>query len=159
MEPHPKRQKYGRGGGAEPRARGLPDPAGGDGDGEQEQEADQDGNTADPREHPTAEDAVRAQLRLLYGVVPRDWEHVATYPIADALPAMLPPLDVTQPVALGDGLFVAGDHRDTASLQGALVSGRRAARAVVRHIGLGASRPGRDDLRRNDVPEDFLDAR
>jgi len=28
-------------------------------------------------------------------------------------------------------LFVAGDHRDTASIQGALVSGRRAATAVL----------------------------
>ncbi|MCO1657096.1 FAD-dependent oxidoreductase [Pseudonocardia humida] len=35
------------------------------------------------------------------------------------------------PVALGDGLFVAGDHRDTPSTQGALVSGRRAAEAVL----------------------------
>jgi len=32
-------------------------------------------------------------------------------------------------------LFVAGDHRDTASQQGALVSGRRAARAVLRQLG------------------------
>ena len=111
------------------------------------------------REHPTAGDAVRAQLRLLYGVDPRDWEHVATYPVTDALPAMLPPLDLTQPVALGNGLFVAGDHRDTASLQGALVSGRRAARAVCRHIGLGALRPGRDDPARTDGPEDYHQAR
>jgi hypothetical protein len=29
------------------------------------------------------------------------------------------------------GLFVCGDHRDTASIQGALVSGRRAAGAVM----------------------------
>jgi len=35
-----------------------------------------------------------------------------------------------QPVRLSDGLFIAGDHRDTASIQGALVSGRRAATAV-----------------------------
>ena len=38
-------------------------------------------------------------------------------------------------VALGDGLFVAGDHRDTPSTQGALVSGRRAAEAVLAHLG------------------------
>jgi len=43
---------------------------------------------------------------------------------------------------LGDGLFVAGDHRDTASLQGAMVSGRRAARAVLRGIGLAAPSEG-----------------
>ena len=38
-------------------------------------------------------------------------------------------------VELGDGLFVAGDHRDTPSTQGALVSGRRAADAVLAHLG------------------------
>jgi len=42
---------------------------------------------------------------------------------------------VRQAVHLADGLFVAGDHRDTASIQGALVSGRRAAHAVVRRLG------------------------
>jgi len=29
-----------------------------------------------------------------------------------------------------EGLFVCGDHRDTASIQGAMISGRRAAAAV-----------------------------
>jgi hypothetical protein len=34
-------------------------------------------------------------------------------------------------VHLGDHLYVAGDHRDTSSIQGALVSGRRAAEALL----------------------------
>ncbi len=77
------------------------------------------------------EQAVRAQLRLVYGADPRPWRLVATYPIARALPAMPPGTALRQPVDLGDGLFVAGDHRDTASIQGALVSGRRAGAAVL----------------------------
>ena len=36
---------------------------------------------------------------------------------------------------IGDGVFVCGDHRDTASIQGALVSGQRAAEAVSSHLG------------------------
>ena len=32
------------------------------------------------------------------------------------------------------GIVVAGDHRDTPSIQGALVSGRRAARTVCRRL-------------------------
>jgi predicted NAD/FAD-dependent oxidoreductase len=32
---------------------------------------------------------------------------------------------------LVDGVYVCGDHRDTSSIQGALVSGRRAAQAVL----------------------------
>ena len=51
---------------------------------------------------------------------------------AHALPAFRPGRPVRSPVELGDGIFVAGDHRDTPSTQGALVSGRRAAQAVAR---------------------------
>jgi phytoene dehydrogenase-like protein len=100
------------------------------------------------RDEAAVERAVRAQLRLVYGVDPRRWELVATYAIAEALPAMLPPLDLRQPVDLNDGLFVAGDHRDTASIQGALVSGRRAATAVLARLGLAdrMDRPPPEDL-------------
>lgn len=76
--------------------------------------------------------AVGQQLSAIYGVPTDRWNLVASYPIPAALPAMLPPLDFRQPVDL-DGMFVCGDHRDTASIQGAIVSGRRAAAAVVRH--------------------------
>jgi hypothetical protein len=51
--------------------------------------------------------------------------------IAHALPAQCAPLHHRRPVTVGSGLFVCGDHRDTASIQGALVSGRRGARAVL----------------------------
>jgi monoamine oxidase len=56
---------------------------------------------------------------------------VITHVIKEALPVQAPPLQVRQPVELSERLFVAGDHRDTASIQGALVSGRRAATAVL----------------------------
>ena len=35
---------------------------------------------------------------------------------------------------LAAGMFVCGDHRDTASIQGAIVSGRRTAQAVARAL-------------------------
>ena len=44
------------------------------------------------------------------------------------------PLKLKQRVSLGDGLFVCGDHRDTASLQGAMYSGQRTAAAVLSHL-------------------------
>jgi hypothetical protein len=34
-------------------------------------------------------------------------------------------------VRVGDRIWVCGDHRDTASIQGALVSGRRCADAIL----------------------------
>jgi len=82
------------------------------------------------------EQAVRRHLALLYDCDTSDWELIAHYDIAYALPAMLPPLNARQPVDLGGGRFVAGDHRDTASIQGAMVSGRRSAQAVLRLLGM-----------------------
>jgi glycine/D-amino acid oxidase-like deaminating enzyme len=77
------------------------------------------------------EDEVRRHLGDLYSCSTAGWEVVARHVVPEALPAMPPPLRLTQPVEVGDGVFVCGDHRDTASIQGALVSGQRAARAVL----------------------------
>ena len=85
---------------------------------------------------PAVEAEVRIQLTRLYGRSAGPWELLVRHAIPKALPEQLPPLRTRQPVDLGDGLFVAGDHRDTASIQGALVSGRRAANAVAAHLGV-----------------------
>ena len=77
---------------------------------------------------------VRRHLDELYATTTDRWEVVVRHDVPQALPLVPPPLRVRQPVALGDGLFVAGDHRDTSSLQGALVSGARTASAVRRHL-------------------------
>ena len=74
---------------------------------------------------------VLAHLADIYQCPTDRWEVVAHHVIPDAVPATPPPLRLTRPVEAGDGLFVCGDHRDTASIQGALVSGQRAARAVL----------------------------
>ncbi len=77
------------------------------------------------------EATVRAHLARLYNVDTASWETVARYAIPRALPAMPAPHRLRKPVRVGDRRYVAGDHRDTSSIQGALVSGRRAARAVL----------------------------
>ncbi|MCC7020355.1 MAG: FAD-dependent oxidoreductase [Ardenticatenales bacterium] len=82
------------------------------------------------------EASVRAQLRGWFGAVVDDWRHLRTYRIAEALPdqapgRLVPPI---RPHILGGGLFVAGDHRTNASIDGALVSGRVAAEAVLAHL-------------------------
>jgi len=81
------------------------------------------------------EPAVLQHLADLYSTNTTRWETVGVSRIADALPAMTPPHDFRQPVSLGDGLFVAGDHRDSSSIQGAMVSGRRTAQAVLSYRG------------------------
>jgi hypothetical protein len=85
------------------------------------------------------EPAVRSRLAVLYDVPTGEWEHVSTYDIPRALPAMPAPHDFRKPVRRYD-VFVCGDHRDTSSIQGALVSGERTAVAVLDHLGVGASR-------------------
>jgi glycine/D-amino acid oxidase-like deaminating enzyme len=86
----------------------------------------------------STERAVLAQLEQIYGQSTRWWELMRRHAIPEALTAMPVPLEPRRPVSLADGLVVAGDHRDTASTQGALVSGRRAADAVLADLGLPA---------------------
>ena len=76
--------------------------------------------------------AVIGQLRDWFGAQVDDWRHLRTYRIPYALPALTTEAFTgpERPVRLRPGLFVCGDHRDTPSIQGAMVSGRRAAAAV-----------------------------
>ncbi|ABS04746.1 glycine/D-amino acid oxidase-like deaminating enzyme [Kineococcus radiotolerans] len=81
-----------------------------------------------------AERRVREQLGRVYGVGTAGWELVAAHEVPHALPVVAPPFEGPQPVDAGDGVFVAGDHRENSSQQGALVSGRRAADAVLSDV-------------------------
>ena len=83
---------------------------------------------------PTVTVRVRDQLARWFGSTTSDWEHLRTDVIPHGQPAQRPPFGPKQRVALGDGLFVCGDHRDTASTQGAMYSGERAAAGVLRHL-------------------------
>ncbi len=80
---------------------------------------------------------LRRELERIWGVSTTSWEALRTVEIPRALPAATPPTPagLRHPVEVSDGLFVAGDHRDTPSVQGALVSGRRTARAALAHLG------------------------
>ncbi len=81
------------------------------------------------------EPRVRQRLAQVYRADTSAWRHLATYPIEGALPAMAPPFPLRRPVRFAPGRYVCGDHRDTGSHQGALVSGRRAADAVLADLG------------------------
>ncbi|QJW93482.1 protoporphyrinogen/coproporphyrinogen oxidase [Frigoriglobus tundricola] len=75
----------------------------------------------------------RAQLVEWFGPGAREWTLLRQYRIPHALPAQaVGRLDPWQrPVRLRAGLYVCGDHRDNASIDGALTSGRRAAEVVA----------------------------
>jgi phytoene dehydrogenase-like protein len=83
------------------------------------------------RAEPALEPEVRARLARMYDTGTADWELLETYALPRALPVLPAGQSLARPVRLGPGRYVCGDHRDTPSIQGALVSGRRAAQAVL----------------------------
>jgi hypothetical protein len=48
-----------------------------------------------------------------------------------AQPNQSPPTNFRRPVSLGGQLYVCGDHRDSATFDAAIASGRRAAEALL----------------------------
>ncbi|MDH3584130.1 MAG: FAD-dependent oxidoreductase [Phycisphaerae bacterium] len=79
------------------------------------------------------EAAVHRQLREWFGAAVDGWKHLRTYHIPRALPDQSPAALSARPQAsrLGPGRFLCGDHLNTASINGALQSGRLAAEAVL----------------------------
>ncbi len=73
------------------------------------------------------DDDVRRHAGELLGGDPRGWRLLHRHEVPHALPAQPAPLSLRRPVRVRERLVVCGDHRDTASIQGALVSGQRAA--------------------------------
>jgi phytoene dehydrogenase-like protein len=78
----------------------------------------------------------RTQLAEWFGEAVRGWRLLRVYRIPYALPSQAPPAlaEPERPVRLRPGVYVCGDHRDTASIQGAMASGGRAAAAVLRDL-------------------------
>jgi phytoene dehydrogenase-like protein len=74
-----------------------------------------------------------AQMKNWFGPVARSWRYLKSYRIPHAQPQQLPgALEPPQrPVRVRPGVYLCGDHRDNASINGAMVSGRRAAEAVL----------------------------
>jgi phytoene dehydrogenase-like protein len=81
----------------------------------------------------TLETAVRQELQEWFGSQTSAWRHLRTYRIRHAQPHQPPP--TLQPpqrtVRLETGLYVCGDYRDNASINGAMVSGWRTGAAIA----------------------------
>ena len=76
---------------------------------------------------------VIAQMKNWFGPVVSSWRYLKSYRIPHAQPQQYPgALEPPQrPVRVRPGIYVCGDHRDNASINGAMLSGRRAAEAVL----------------------------
>lgn len=84
---------------------------------------------------PADENEIRRHLSEIWGTEVNAWEVIRRDDIADALPAQRAPLTAPRSPRHAERLYIAGDHRDTASIQGALASGERAARAILADAG------------------------
>jgi predicted NAD/FAD-dependent oxidoreductase len=74
---------------------------------------------------------VRSRLRRIFGPSADEWEEMAVQSIRHAHPARYGAGEVR----IGDARYLAGDHRHSPSIEGALRSGRAAAAAVMGDLG------------------------
>jgi phytoene dehydrogenase-like protein len=79
------------------------------------------------------EPSVRRQLRDWFGNQTDQWSLLRSYLIRHALPNQSAPFrDTPASSKIATDLYQCGDHCETASIHGAMVSGRKAAEAVLR---------------------------
>jgi phytoene dehydrogenase-like protein len=83
--------------------------------------------------HEDISQAVRLYLRSWFGSQVDEWRHLRT----DRMYRALPPIDVLSPdnrtasPRAAAGLYLCGDYRESGTLDGALVSGRKAAESIL----------------------------
>ncbi|ERN07195.1 15-cis-phytoene desaturase, chloroplastic/chromoplastic [Amborella trichopoda] len=82
------------------------------------------------------QNAVREEMGTWFaGSVVKAWNHLRTYRIGFAQPNQIPPTNLRKDPRVGPGVYACGDYRDSATFDGALVSGRRAAEALIEDNG------------------------
>jgi phytoene dehydrogenase-like protein len=77
------------------------------------------------------ESDVRRHLAIMWGSSTHEWQFIAKYEIPAALPIQSVGRALSHSIKISDHHFVAGDHRTVPSQQGALFSGRLAARLIL----------------------------
>jgi phytoene dehydrogenase-like protein len=85
---------------------------------------------------------IRAQLRRWFGTQVNTWGVLAGYPIANAVP-LQNSFQPQRTVPVEGGIFLCGDYVGSASIQGALVSGAKAATSVIAKASQSSKRGGR----------------
>ena len=81
-------------------------------------------------------ESVKKHLSVFFGLDTNSWQLIKQYQIKEALASMYPPFSLINSNQISEDLFVAGDHRATSSIQGALLSGTNAATLVKVSLGL-----------------------
>ena len=77
---------------------------------------------------------VTDELRNWFGQEVDRWEHLRTDRISKALPEQLPNSSTEKAFVEHDGIYICGDHCFTASIEGAVVSGKRLASRLIQKV-------------------------
>ena len=79
---------------------------------------------------------VRKQLSSWFGAAQVDaWSLLQVYHIPYSQPNQSPPTNFNRTSRVSNGIFICGDHRSSATFDGAIKSGRKAAEALVGKLG------------------------
>jgi phytoene dehydrogenase-like protein len=76
---------------------------------------------------------VREQMESWFGTGVEHWQHLKTYRIRHALPLQAPPVSdpELQPVRVSPNVYICGEYGSLPSINWAMLSGRRAAEAII----------------------------
>ncbi len=86
---------------------------------------------ARPEADETLIDALRVELRERHGPAALNWRPLAVQRIRQALPVLSPDSGAKSGKPLRAGVWVCGDHRASASIQGAMAAGQAVAEAIA----------------------------
>ncbi len=78
---------------------------------------------------------VRTELFNWFGTDINNWSFLKMYRIKNAQPKQNPLKTVIREVKIRDGLFICGDHRETATFQGAMESGKKVVQQILQELG------------------------
>jgi monoamine oxidase len=84
--------------------------------------------------HSTSESEVRRELSKIWKCDTSRWKLVAHYEIKKSLPVHPSGKPLFSSTWISESLFVAGDHRGYPSQQGAMESGKRAAKEIIERV-------------------------
>jgi phytoene dehydrogenase-like protein len=79
---------------------------------------------------PDIPERVREELRSWFGNQVDEWQHIRTDVIRHALPEQLPGSPFPGYIE-HDGILICGDHTSSASIEGAIISGKKTAAAII----------------------------
>lgn len=80
---------------------------------------------------PISESEVRKELSKIWQCETRNWDLAARYEIKQSLPFRSDLLVLDRNPEIGNGIYVAGDHRSVPSQNGAMRSGRKVALTII----------------------------